>query len=91
MPLQANSFLESQIDFRQADNIHPRPIDVQSSPGFRRIGIRPDPKELLINAETGQVGLSDKIIAERDYTEPLRGSRSDLEDKMKIEIVHCPT
>jgi hypothetical protein len=38
-----------------------------------------------------QVGLRTQIIAERDYTEPLRGSRSGLEDRMKIEIVHCPT
>jgi hypothetical protein len=36
-------------------------------------------------------GLSAQIIAERDYTEPLRGSRSGLEHRMKIEIVHCPT
>jgi hypothetical protein len=26
-----------------------------------------------------------------DYTEPLRGTRSGLEDRMRIEIVHCPT
>jgi len=44
-----------------------------------------------INALTVQVGLSAQIIAERDYTEPLRGSRSGLEHRMKIEIVHCPT
>jgi hypothetical protein len=35
MPLQANLFLEPHIDFRPADNVHPRPIDVQRSPGFR--------------------------------------------------------
>ena len=32
MPLQANLFLEPHIDFRPADNVHPRPIDVQRSP-----------------------------------------------------------
>jgi hypothetical protein len=43
------------------------------------------------NAVTVQVGLSAQIIAEGDYTEALRGSRSGLEHRMKIEIVHCPT
>jgi len=41
MPLQANLFLEPHIDFRPADNVHPRPIDVQRSPGFR--GVRHAP------------------------------------------------
>jgi hypothetical protein len=35
--------------------------------------------------------LSARIIAERDYTEPLRGFTKCLEHRMKIEIVHCPT
>jgi hypothetical protein len=35
--LQANLFLEPHIDFRPADNIHPRSIDVQRSPGFRGV------------------------------------------------------
>ena len=34
MPLQANLFLEPHIDFRPTDTVHPRPIDVQSFPGF---------------------------------------------------------
>jgi hypothetical protein len=51
----------------------------------------PDFHRRLMWSLTVQVGLRTQIIAERDYTEPLRGSRSGLEDRMKIEIVHCPT
>ena len=50
-------FLEPHIDFRQADNIHPRPIVVQLSPASEGCGMRLESVDLPINAQSGHIGI----------------------------------